>query len=96
MLDDAYAECHLCCAANNPFVLSVSMLSVSMLSVSMLSVIMLGFIMLSLAPLVYRYAVWVTKMLDMHFTHTDYYRAETTKESLLNGKDQYNLPPSTN
>ncbi len=52
--------------------------------------------MLSLAPLVYRYAAWVTKMFDMHFTHTDYYRAETTKESLLKGKDQYNLPLSTN
>jgi hypothetical protein len=69
----------------------IHLLSFAMLSVSMLSVIML-----SVAPLVYRYAVWVTKMLYMHFTHTDYYRAETTKESLLNGKDQYNLPPSTN
>ncbi len=82
MLDDAYAECHLCCVANKFFMLSV----IHLLSVSMLS----------LAPLVYRYAVWVTKMLDMHFTHTDYYRAETTKESLLKVKDQYNLPPSTN
>ncbi len=67
MLDDADAECHLCCVANKFFMLSV----IHLLSVSMLSVSMLGFIMLRLAPLVYRYAVWVAKMLDMHFTHTD-------------------------
>jgi hypothetical protein len=54
MLSVSYAECHLCCVTNKPFMLSVFVLNVVMLSVIMLNVVVLNVVAPLFSPLSYK------------------------------------------